>query len=332
MIDPLLDLFTIKADYDLNLMQEDQSLEHITITVLKDLGKIIDQEKADYLVVQGDTTTATAGTLAAFYRKTKVAHVEAGLRTRNKYHPYPEEVNRRIIDSMSDLFFAHSEEAKHNLVSEGIDESKIEVTGNTVIDALLDVAARSFDPAGSVLERIPWNGKRTILVTAHRRENFGEPLRNICTAVKELASTYASDLCFVYPVHLNPNVQKTVRPILGNVDNVLLTEPLDYLPFVQLMKRSYLILTDSGGLQEEAPSLGKPVLVLRETTERPEGVAAGAVEVIGTKPKQIIEKTAELLDNQERYQKMASVINPYGDGMASQRIVRRLLREVRGNG
>jgi len=332
MIDPLLDLFTIKADHDLNLMQEDQSLEHITITVLKDLGKIIDQEKPDYLVVQGDTTTAMAGTLAAFYRKTKIAHVEAGLRTRNKYHPYPEEVNRRIIDSMSDLFFAHSEEAKHNLVSEGIDESKIEVTGNTVIDALLDVAARSFDPAGSVLERIPWNGKRTILVTAHRRENLGEPLRNICTAVRELASSYASDLCFVYPVHLNPNVQKTVRPILGNVDNVLLTEPLDYLPFVQLMKRSYLILTDSGGLQEEAPSLGKPVLVLRETTERPEGVAAGAVEVIGTKPKQIIEKTAELLDNQERYQKMASVVNPYGDGMASQRIVRRLLREVRGNG
>jgi len=333
MIDPLLDLFTIKPDYDLNLMQEDQTLEHITITVLTELVKIINYEEPDYLVVQGDTTTAMAGSLAAFYRKTKVAHVEAGLRTRNKHHPYPEEVNRKIIDSLSDLFFAHTEEAKQNLISEGVSESKIEVTGNTVIDALLDIAAREFDPADSVLERVPWDDDRKIiLVTAHRRENFGEPLRNICAAIKELARLYISDLCFVYPIHLNPNVQKTVQSTLSHLDNVLLTEPLDYLSFVHLMKRSYLILTDSGGLQEEAPSLGKPVLVLRETTERPEGVAAGAVEVIGTKPERIVQKTVELLENHEKYQMMASVINPYGDGKTSERIVERLLREARGNG
>lgn len=328
MIDPLLDLFTIKPDYDLNLMQEDQTLEHITITVLTELGKIINYEEPDYLVVQGDTTTAMAGSLAAFYRKTKVAHVEAGLRTRNKHHPYPEEVNRRIIDSLSDLYFAHTEQAKQNLVGEGVDDAKIEVTGNTVIDALLNVAEREFDMAGTILEKIQWNGKKVVLVTAHRRENFGNPLANICKAIREMAIRYPSDLCFIYPVHLNPNVQKTVHSMLDGVENILLVDPLEYAPFVQVMKRSYLILTDSGGLQEEAPSLGKPVLVLREITERPEGVAAGAVEVIGTEPGRIVEKTTELLINQEKYKVMSRAVNPYGDGKASERIVKRFLREV----
>ena len=328
MIDPLLDLFTIKPDYDLNLMQEDQTLEHITITVLTELGKIINYEEPDYLVVQGDTTTAMAGSLAAFYQKTKVGHVEAGLRTGNKYHPYPEEVNRRIIDSLSDLYFAHTEQAKQNLVGEGVDDAKIEVTGNTVIDALLNVAEREFDMAGTILEKIQWNGKKVVLVTAHRRENFGNPLANICKAIREMAIRYPSDLCFIYPVHLNPNVQKTVHSMLDGVENILLVDPLEYAPFVQVMKRSYLILTDSGGLQEEAPSLGKPVLVLREITERPEGVAAGAVEVIGTEPGRIVEKTTELLINQEKYKVMSRAVNPYGDGKASERIVKRFLREV----
>jgi len=328
MIDPLLDLFTIKPDYDLNLMQEDQTLEHITITVLTELGKIINYEEPDYLVVQGDTTTAMAGSLAAFYQKTKVGHVEAGLRTGNKYHPYPEEVNRRIIDSLSDLYFAHTEQAKQNLVGEGVDDAKIEVTGNTVIDALLNVAEREFDMAGTILEKIQWNGKKVVLVTAHRRENFGNPLANICKAIREMAMRYPSDLCFIYPVHLNPNVQKTVHSMLDGVENILLVDPLEYAPFVQVMKRSYLILTDSGGLQEEAPSLGKPVLVLREITERPEGVAAGAVEVIGTEPGRIVEKTTELLINQEKYEAMSRAVNPYGDGKASERIVKRFLREV----
>ncbi len=332
MVDPLLDLFSIKPDYDLNLMQKDQTLEHITITVLTELGKIIHHEDPDYLVVQGDTTTAMAGSLAAFYRKTKIAHVEAGLRTRNKHHPYPEEVNRRIIDSLSDLYFAHTEQAKQNLVNEGVETDRIEVTGNTVIDALLNVAEKEFDMAGTILEKIQWNGKKVVLVTAHRRENFGNPLTNICKAIREMAMRYPSDLCFVYPVHLNPNVQKTARSMLDGIENILLVDPLEYAPFVQVMKRSYLILTDSGGLQEEAPSLGKPVLVLRETTERPEGVASGSVEIVGTEPERIIEKATELLENREKYERMSKAVNPYGDGKASERIVSRLLKESKGNG
>ena len=332
MIDPLLDLFSIRPDYDLNLMQEDQTLEHITITVLTELGKIIHHEEPDYLVVQGDTTTAMAGSLAAFYRKTKIAHVEAGLRTRNKHHPYPEEVNRRIIDSLSDLYFAHTEQAKQNLVNEGVETDRIEVSGNTVIDALLNVAGKEFDMAGTILEKIQWNKKKVVLVTAHRRENFGNPLANICKAIREMAMRYPSDLCFVYPVHLNPNVQKTARSMLDGVENILLVDPLEYAPFVQVMKRSYLILTDSGGLQEEAPSLGKPVLVLRETTERPEGVASGSVEIVGTEPEKIIEKATELLENREKYERMSKAVNPYGDGKASERIVSRLVKEGKGSG
>jgi len=329
MIDPLLKLFSIKPDYDLNIMEENQSLEHITNTVLTQLGGIIRQEKPDYLLVQGDTTTAMAASLAAFYQKIKVAHVEAGLRTWDKLHPYPEEINRKIIDAVSDLCFAHTEQAKQNLLREGVAEENIEVTGNTVIDALFDIAGRKFDLKGTVLENIPFNEKKVILVTVHRRENFGQPLINICNAIEEIASRY-SDVYIVYPVHLNPNVQKTAYPILDGIENVLLIEPLDYEYFVQLMKRSYLILTDSGGLQEESPSLRKPVLVLREVTERPEAVEAGAIQIVGTQPEKIIEKTINLLEDKREYERMSKVINPYGDGKASDRIVACLLKETQG--
>ncbi|UCC94466.1 MAG: UDP-N-acetylglucosamine 2-epimerase (non-hydrolyzing) [Candidatus Omnitrophota bacterium] len=330
MLDPFLNLFDIKPDCDLDIMQEDQSLEHITVTVLRQLGEIIKKERPDYLLVQGDTTTSMAASLASFYQKVKVAHVEAGLRTWNVLQPYPEEINRKIIDAVSNLCFAHTPQARQNLLQEGIGEEKIEVTGNTVIDALLDVAERNIDVKGTALENIPLNKKKVILVTAHRRESFGEPLTNICRAIKEIALKYSSGVCVVYPVHLNPNVQKTVHSILKGIENVLLINPLDYEYFVHLMKKSFLILTDSGGIQEEAPSLGKPVLVLRKVTERPEVVGAGAVEVVGTQPEKIVESTAQLLEDSEKYQRMSKAINPYGDGKASQRIVKRLLREKHG--
>jgi UDP-N-acetylglucosamine 2-epimerase (non-hydrolysing) len=329
MIDSLLTLFDIHGDYDLNIMAPNQTLEHITTTVLTRLGEIIDIERPDWLVVQGDTTTAMAASLAAFYKKIKIAHVEAGLRTGNKNHPYPEEVNRKIIDSLGDIYFAHTEGAKHNLLAEGVAEGKIEVTGNTVIDALLDVAGRGFDPKGTILENIPVNGRKLILVTAHRRENHGSPLQNICEAIREIASRYRDKVCFVYPVHLNPNVQQSVYVTLKGIDNIFLTPPLGYASFVHLMKKAYLILTDSGGLQEEAPSLGKPVLVLRETTERPEAVEAGTVAIVGTRRQDIVAKTVELLENPEVYERMSKAVNPYGDGKASDRIVSRFLKEVK---
>lgn len=332
MIDPLLDLFAIKPDYDLNLMQEDQSLEHITVTVVAELGKIIDEETPDYLLVQGDTTTAMAGSLTAFYRKTKIAHVEAGLRTMNKSHPYPEEANRRIIDSLSDLYFVHTKQAKEHLLNEGVHTHKIEVTGNTVIDALLSVARTEFDVTGTVLEKIPWNGRKIILVTAHRRENHGGPLLAICDAIREIAFRYHDDIWIVYPVHLNPNVQEIVYPLLSGVGNVSLISPLDYTSFVHVMKNAYLILTDSGGIQEEAPSLGKPVLVLRETTERPEAVEAGTVAIVGTRREDIVTRTVELLENPKVYERMSKGVNPYGDGKASKRIVSRFIKEAGRNG
>ena len=322
MLDPLLRLFNIKTDYDLDIMQENQSLEYITTIALTQLGEIVRQERPDYLLIQGDTTTAMAASLAAFYQKIKIAHIEAGLRTWNKLHPYPEEVNRKIIDSVSDLYFAHTRQAKQNLLSEEIPEKNIEVTGNTVIDSLLDLAQRDIDLKGTVIDKTPFDTKKVVLVTAHRRENFGQPLINICTMIKEIAMRYHSDVYIVYPVHLNPNVQETVYPMLGEIENILLIEPLEYELFVHLMKRSYLILTDSGGLQEEAPSLGKPVLVLREVTERPEGIEAGAVKVIGTETKQMIEAVANLIDNHEEYRRMSMAVNPYGDGHASERIVK----------
>jgi UDP-N-acetylglucosamine 2-epimerase (non-hydrolysing) len=328
MVDQLLKLFEINPNYDLNIMKEDQSLEYITVIVLTKIGEIIRKERPDYLLVQGDTTTSMAACLAAFYQKVKIIHLEAGLRTWNKLHPYPEEINRIIIDSMSDLCFAHTEQAKQNLLREGVAPDKIEVTGNTVIDSLLGVAATDIDVRNSPLENIPFNKMKIILVTAHRRENFGQPLINICNAIKEIALRYSSSVHIVYPVHPNPNVQKTVYSILKGIINVSLIEPLDYKYFVHLMKHSYLILTDSGGLQEEAPSLGNPVLVLRQVTERPEAVEAGAAEVVGTQTKAIVGATVELLENKKKYERMVQATNPYGDGKASKRIVERLLKEI----
>jgi UDP-N-acetylglucosamine 2-epimerase (non-hydrolysing) len=327
MVDQLLKLFEIKPNYDLNIMKENQSLEYVTVTVLAQIGEIIRKERPDYLLVQGDTTTSMAASLAAFYQKVKIIHLEAGLRTWNKLHPYPEEINRIIIDSMSDFCFTHTEQAKQNLLREGVALDKIEVTGNTVIDSLLGIAATDIDTRNSPLENIPFN-KKIILVTAHRRENFGQPLINICNAIKEIALRYSSSVQIVYPVHPNPNVQKPVCSILKGIINVSLIEPLDYKYFVHLMRHSCLILTDSGGLQEEAPSLGKPVLVLRQVTERPEAVETGTAEVVGTQSRAIVEATVKLLEDKEKYERMVQATNPYGDGNAGKRIVERLLKEI----
>ncbi|OGX24087.1 MAG: UDP-N-acetylglucosamine 2-epimerase [Omnitrophica WOR_2 bacterium RIFCSPHIGHO2_01_FULL_48_9] len=328
MIDPLLKLFDIKVDYDLNIMQANQDLEHINTSVLREIGKILEAEKFDYVFVQGDTTTAMAAALAAFYKKVKVAHVEAGLRTFDKFHPYPEEVNRKIIDSVADLYFAHTQLAQENLLKEGVRKKDIEVTGNTVIDALLEVTDKPFDfQAIPKLAAFSRDKRKLILVTAHRRENFGQPIRNICEAIKHLAAEFSKEIIFIYPVHLNPNIRRPVYEILENIPNVLLTEPLEYLPFSHLLKRCYLVLSDSGGVQEEAPSLGKPVLVMRQTTERPEGIKAGCVEVVGTDTKKVIGSIRKLLKDKKKYQKMSRVKNPYGDGKASQRIVKRVLKE-----
>jgi UDP-N-acetylglucosamine 2-epimerase len=324
MLDGLLEFFDIRPDYDLDIMKDNQSLEYVTKTVLEKVGEVIRDEKPSYLLVQGDTTTGMAASLAAFYQRVKVAHVEAGLRTYDKLNPYPEEVNRRIIDSVSDVCFAHTESAKRNLLKEGIDENIVTVTGNTVIDALLDTANKKLEVSSSPLKDIPFD-RRIILVTAHRRENLGDPLVNICQALRQIADEYKNDVQIVYPVHLNPNVQKTVQSMLGDAVNISLLSPLDYHSFVYLMKKSHLILTDSGGLQEEAPSLGKPVLVLREVTERPEAIEAGVVEIVGTDARNIVGKTKKLLDDKETYNRMAKAVNPYGDGKASQRIVERLV-------
>ena len=328
MVDQLLKLFEIKPNYDLNIMKENQSLEYVTVTVLTKIGEIIRKERPDYLLVQGDTTTSMAASLAAFYQKVKIIHLEAGLRTWNKLHPYPEEINRIIVDSMSDLCFVHTEQAKQNLLREGIVPDNIEVTGNTVIDSLLGIAATDINVRNSPLENIPFDKKKVILVTAHRRESFGQLLINICNAIKEVALRYSSSVHIVYPVHPNPSVQKTVYSILKGIINISLIEPLDYKYFVHLMRHSYLILTDSGGLQEEAPSLGKPVLVLRKVTERPEAVEAGTAEVVGTQSKTIVDATVALLENKGKYERMVQTINPYGDGNASKRIVERLLKEI----
>lgn len=325
MVASLIDLFDIRVDYDLGLMRKNQTLEHITVCVLQEVGKILRENNFDLLLVQGDTTTSMAAALAAFYAGVKIGHIEAGLRTFDKQHPFPEESNRRIIDSLADLFFAHTEMAKGHLLSEGIPETAIAVTGNTVIDALIDVAARPFSFSGSPLEGLPFDSQKIVLVTAHRRESFGGPFENICHGLKELAQKYQEEVVLVYPVHRNPNVRQIVNSILGGIENIRLIDPLDYLPMVHLMQRSYLVLTDSGGLQEEAPSLGKPVLVMRKVTERQEGVAAGTVKVIGTDTEHIIKETSRLLEDESAYRSMASKVNPYGDGTAAVKIVQQIL-------
>ena len=327
MVEPLLKIFNITPDFDLDIMRNNQTLEYITTSVINKVSELIKAETPDYLMVQGDTTTAMAASLAAFYNRIKVAHIEAGLRTWNKYEPYPEEINRKIIDSLSDLCFAHTEQAKNNLIKEGLEEAKIRVTGNTVIDALLDVANKSLPTKSTIPEALPHNNKKVILVTAHRRENFGKPINNICKAIKKIAEQ-RDDVYFIYPVHLNPNIQEPVYFHLGNTENILLAAPLEYVEFVHLMKRAYIIMTDSGGLQEESPSLGKPVLVLRDVTERPEAVETGAIEVVGTDTQQIVDRFNILMDSESLYKKMAEAQNPYGDGKASYRIVKSILEDA----
>jgi UDP-N-acetylglucosamine 2-epimerase (non-hydrolysing) len=323
MLDQVLTLFDITPDYDLNIMRPDQTLAEVTASALTQLDEVLQAEKPDWVLTQGDTTTAMVGALAAFYRRIRVGHVEAGLRTWDRFRPFPEEINRRVADAVSDLHFAPTETARENLLREGMDEAGIVVTGNTVIDALLEVASRDYDWENGELAGVP-RDKRLILVTAHRRESFGEPLRQICAALGEIAGSF-SDARVVYPVHPNPNVRGVVYDLLSGVENITLLEPLEYLSFVQLMKASSLVLTDSGGLQEEAPSLGKPVLVLREVTERLEGVAAGTVKVVGTTRRGIVEETGRLLEDKVEYERMSRAINPYGDGHASKRIVESLL-------
>ena len=320
MLDQVLELFEIRPDYDLDLMREGQTLSGLTARVFTALDPVLEKEQPDWVLVQGDTTTVMAASLAAFYRRIKVGHVEAGLRTGDKWQPFPEEVNRKIAGVVAELHFAPTETTRDNLLAEGVNPETIHVTGNTVIDALHMAAEMPFDLENSPLAGIPWE-KKIILVTAHRRENFGGPLQNICAALKKVANQFREEVHLVYPVHPNPNVLETVYPELEGIANISLLEPLDYLPMVKLMERCYFVVTDSGGLQEESPGLGKPVLVLREKTERPEGIDAGMVKLIGTNQKTVFDSVNQLIVDDNIYGKMSSAINPYGDGNAAKRII-----------
>ena len=330
MLDQVLDLFQIRPDIDLDLMKPDQSLAELTAAVFAGLDPVLIQVSPDWVLVQGDTTTVMAASLLAYYHRTQVGHVEAGLRTYDKWQPFPEEINRRVAGVVADLHFAPTEWSKQNLLGEGVPESHVVVTGNPVIDAIQMVADRPPTPEvrallSSLGLQEKTGGRRLVLITAHRRENFGRPLENICLALRSLAETYGNAVQFVYPVHLNPNVQEPVKRLLGGIPNLTLLPPLDYLPMVHLLKRASLVLTDSGGLQEEAPGFGVPVLVLREVTERPEGVEAGTVRLVGTDPDRIIQEARRLLDDPETHAAMSRAVNPYGDGHAAGRIVQAIL-------
>jgi UDP-N-acetylglucosamine 2-epimerase (non-hydrolysing) len=324
MLDQVLELFDINPDFDLNIMKERQTLSGITNRVLEGLEEIFIQSQPDIVLVHGDTTTTFAGSLAAFYSKIKVGHVEAGLRTFNKYFPFPEEINRKLTGTLADMHFAPTKTSRDNLLREGIDEKDIFVTGNTVIDAMAKTVENNYIFETQELYQINFNNKKVIMVTAHRRENWGEPLENICHALRDIAEKF-ENVEIVYLVHLNPVVKETVYSILGDIDNVHLLPPLDTKETHNLMNRSYLVLTDSGGLQEEAPHLGSPVLVLRDVTERPEAVKAGTVKIVGTNRSDIFEETNTLLNNEDEYKKMSNAVNPYGDGRASKRIVEAIL-------
>lgn len=323
MLDQVLQLFDIHPDYDLDLMRHGQTLPQLTSNILLGMDGVLADYQPNWVLVHGDTSTTMATSLAAYYRQIGVAHVEAGLRTNNLYSPWPEEGNRQITGRLAGVHFAPTEESRKNLLNEGVHPNTIHVTGNTVIDALLSVSHRIDTDTilnAELAARFPFldPAKRLILVTGHRRENFGAGFEAMCNALKDIAGE--PDVQVVYPVHLNPHVQEPVRRILGSAAQVHLIEPLDYLPFVYLMKRSHLILTDSGGIQEEAPSLGKPVLVMRDTTERPEAVAAGTVRLVGTDHARIVSETRRLLQNEADYRQMAFAHNPYGDGTACRRI------------
>ncbi|MBI5216668.1 MAG: UDP-N-acetylglucosamine 2-epimerase (non-hydrolyzing) [Ignavibacteriae bacterium] len=335
LLDQKLDIFNIKPDYDLNIMQPGQDLFYITTTVLNEIKHVLEKESPDVLLVQGDTTTTFAASLAAFYLKIPVGHVEAGLRTWNKLNPWPEEINRQITSRLTDFHFAPTEWAKNNLLNEGVEPETIFVTGNTVIDALKMIVSPEFQFDDERLNRIDFNRKKVILLTSHRRENFGKPMREVFTACRQIVE-YHSDVELIYPVHPNPNVQSAAKEIFSSVTRVHLIEPLEYRSFVQLMNKCYLILTDSGGIQEEAPSLGKPVLVLRTTTERPEAIEVGTAKLVGTDKEKIIAEANLLLTDSNAYQTMSTKANPYGDGKAAERIVdilvgRNLFRPLTGS-
>lgn len=333
MLDQVLNLFSIEPDYDLEIMKENQTLFDVTSEVLQGLKRIIYKEKPDLILVHGDTTTTMAASLAGFYEKVMVGHVEAGLRTNKKYSPFPEEMNRQLVSKIADLHFAPTVSSKLNLVKEGIDEKNIYITGNTVIDAMFSVLdqARHLkinDERISFLKSLDSHNNemnKMILITGHRRENFGNGFKNICNAIESLALDF-KEVRFIYPVHLNPNVSSIVRERLDGIGNISLIEPLDYLSFVKLLDLSYIVLTDSGGIQEEAPSLGKPVVLMREVTERPEAVDAGTVSLVGTDSSVIYTEVSSLLNDQGKYERMSKAHNPYGDGTASQKIKDILLR------
>jgi len=326
MLDQVLNFFAIKPDYDLNLMRDNQSLFNITSDSIIELEKVYNDFNPDLVLVQGDTTTSFTGALSAYYKKIKVAHIEAGLRSGNKYSPFPEEINRVLVGHIADYHFAPTEKAKQNLYNEGIREN-VWVVGNTVIDALF-LGLRILEENEELRSKIElyfdemfdFQREKIILVTGHRRESFGEGFENICNALKEIAES-CPDLKIIYPVHLNPNVREPVNRILNGVKNIYLIEPLQYPYLIWLMSKCFMVLTDSGGIQEEAPSLGKPVLVMREVTERVEGIEAGTARLVGTNKDNIIEAVKSLLENSSEYQEMAKAINPYGDGLASKRIV-----------
>lgn len=320
MLDQKLDVFDIRPDYDLDIMQHDQDLFYVTSAVLSEIKPVLLREKPDVLLVQGDTTTTFAASLAAFYLKIPVGHVEAGLRTWNKMNPYPEELNRQLTTRLTDFHFAPTEWAKSNLLAEGIKPERIFVTGNTVIDALLMIVDPDYRFDDEMLNAIDYRNRRVIVLTSHRRENFGEPMKEIFTACRQLVEKNG-DVELIYPVHPNPNVRKAANEILANVPRVHLIEPMEYRPFVQLMNKCHLILTDSGGVQEEAPTLGKPVLVLRKTTERPEAIEAGTAKLVGTDRGRIFETAQRLLSDPAEYRMMSTRSNPYGDGKAAKRIV-----------
>ena len=337
MLDQVLQIFDVKPDYDLNIMKQGQDLYDVTARVLVGMRDILDTVKPDVVLVHGDTTTSMAAAMAAFYRQIPVGHVEAGLRTHNLYSPWPEEMNRQVTGRIAEYDFAPTPLSRQNLLDEGVSEEKITVTGNTVIDALHwvveNVMKKGYKPLDPLVASLPQDDRRMVLITGHRRENFGEGFISMCTAIRDLARKYP-EVDFVYPMHLNPNVRKPIREVFGmeisqqarndKGRNLFFIEPLDYLDFVYLMSRSYIVLTDSGGIQEEAPGLGKPVLVMRDTTERPEALDAGTVRLVGTDYDKIVSEVSALLDDRNHYEAMSHAVNPYGDGKACPRIVEKL--------
>lgn len=324
MLDQMLEIFKIKSDYDLNIMKQGQSLSNITNNSLLGIEKILKKERPSMVLVQGDTTTTFTGALAAFYQKIKIGHIEAGLRTNDKYYPFPEEVNRHLTSVLTDLHFTPTKQSYENLLSEGVKSENIFISGNTVIDALFLMIKENYIFREPLLKDEKIFEKKIILVTIHRRENWGEPLRATCRAINKIIEEH-SDVSVIFPLHKNPEIRRNVQEILQNKKNILLLDTLDYDDMVNLMSKSCIILTDSGGIQEEAPSLGKPVLVLRDETERPEAVEAGVVKLIGTNEERVYSEVSKLLNSSDKYIDMSKNINPYGDGKASERIVKKIL-------